>query len=376
MEESEEEDLLNQEDEQTRSVLKSFKSSKIWLPVFIGLGVVTYKLFQNFDPTALKSIQWSPHSLLWLLLAVIILLLRHLAYTIRLFHLSDKSIGFWRCVRLIVIWEFCSAISPSSLGGSAVSVFVLSQEKIGAPKTLAIIVYTVILDSLFFIISVPVMIVLFGVNVIYPTYHAVTDFSEIGYSLLFLYTIILSYGLFFAYGLFISPFQFKRILNLLTRLPFLKKWNTAANKLGDDIIVSAKELATKDLNFHLKSFGLTAAAWAGRFLLVNCLIIALIDNIPYDLIDQLKIFGRQIVMFIFMMFSPTPGAAGFAEFFFGNYIGDYVPKSAALIIALIWRMLTYYAYLMAGVIIIPTWLSGVIKRRREERQAKNSHLPG
>jgi uncharacterized membrane protein YbhN (UPF0104 family) len=76
-------------------------------------------------------------------------------------------------------------------------------------------------------------------------------------------------------------------------------------------------------------------------------------------------------MFIFMMFSPSPGAAGFAEFFFGNYIGDYVPKSAALIIALIWRLLTYYAYLITGVLIIPTWLTGVIKRRRQERENKD-----
>ena len=62
----------------------------------------------------------------------------------------------------------------------------------------------------------------------------------------------------------------------------------------------------------------------------------------------------------------------FAEVFFGNYISDYVPRSAALIIAFIWRLMTYYAYLIAGVIIVPTWLNGVIKRRREERLASKN----
>ena len=141
----------------------------------------------------------------------------------------------------------------------------------------------------------------------------------------------------------------------------------AANKLGDDMIISANNIAERDFKFHFKSFFLTSLAWSCRFILVNCIIIALVNTGDYNFIDQIKIYGRQVVMFIFMMFSPTPGAAGFAEYFFGNYIGDYVPQSAALIIALIWRVLTYYAYLIAGVIIIPTWLTGVIQRRRAER---------
>lgn len=370
MRSEEEKALLEQEDEHTRSVIKSFKSSRIWLPIFLGLGVVIFLLFRNFDATALKSITWSAHSFGWLLLAVIILLIRHLAYTLRLWYLAEGTIGFWKCAKLIVIWEFSSAVSPSSLGGSAVSVFVLSHEKMGAPRTLTIIIYTVVLDSLFFVLSIPLLMLMYGANIIYPSYHSLSDISEIGYSLFFFYFLIVTYGLLFGYGLFYSPIQFKRILNLFTQFPLLKRWNKSALQLGDDMMVSANTIAKKDFKFHLKSFALTSIAWGGRFLLVNCIIIALIDTVSYSLWDQLKIYGRQVVMFVFMMFSPSPGAAGFAEFFFGNYIGDYVPKSAALIIALIWRVLTYYAYLVAGVLIIPTWLTGVIKRRRMEREAK------
>ncbi len=370
MRSEEEKALLEQEDEHTRSVIKSFKSSRIWLPIFLGLGVVIFLLFRNFDATALKSITWSAHSFGWLLLAVIILLIRHLAYTLRLWYLAEGTIGFWKCAKLIVIWEFSSALSPSSLGGSAVSVFVLSHEKLGAPRTLTIIIYTVVLDSLFFVLSIPLLMLMYGANIIYPSYHSLSDISEIGYSLFFFYFLIVTYGLFFVYGLFYSPIQFKRILHFFTQFPLLKRWNKSALQLGDDMMVSANTIAKKDFKFHLKSFALTSIAWGGRFLLVNCIIIALIDTVSYSLWDQLKIYGRQVVMFVFMMFSPSPGAAGFAEFFFGNYIGDYVPKSAALIIALIWRVLTYYAYLVAGVLIIPTWLTGVIKRRRMEREAK------
>jgi glycosyltransferase 2 family protein len=359
---------MEQEDEQTRSVIRSFKSSRIWAPIILGFGVLGYLLFKNFDATALKSIQWNAWSAFWLLMAIIILLIRHLAYTLRLWYLAGGIISFWKCVKLIVIWEFCSAVSPSSLGGSAVSVFVLSNEKLGAPKTLAAIIYTVVLDSLFFILFIPLLTIILGVNVLYPTYTSWADFNEIGYSLLLFYLFVLLYGAFFFYGLFKDPIQFKRILNFFTKLPILKRWNKAANELGNDMILSARELAQKDFPFHAKMFGFTAIAWGGRFLLVNCLIIALIDPISLHPWDQLMIYGRQVVMFVFMMFSPTPGAAGLAELFFGTYIADYVPKGAGYLIAFIWRLLTYYAYLIAGILIIPTWLAGVIKRRTEERR--------
>ena len=152
---------FEKDDEQTRSVLNSFRSSKIWLPILIGLGVVVYKLFSHFDPSALKTIQWNGHSLIWIILAVVFLIIRHLAYTYRLYFLAGGTISFWKCIKLIVIWEFSSAVSPTALGGSAVSVFVLSQEKLGAPRTLATIIYTVVLDSLFFILSIPLLLLIF-----------------------------------------------------------------------------------------------------------------------------------------------------------------------------------------------------------------------
>lgn len=369
--EQREKEEYDQEDEHARTVLNSIKSSKIWLPIFIGLAAITYMLSSSFDTTALKTVTWSPHTTLWLFLAVCFALTRDLFYTFRLYHLAGDVIGFWRCFKLVLIWEFSSAVSPTALGGSAVAVFVLSQEKLSGSRTLATILYTVVLDSLFFVISIPVLILIFGFNIINPTYSGLASIDGVAYSLLFFYCIILTYCLLFAYGLFVNPFQFKKILVYFTSWRLLKRFRTAATKLGDDMVISANELIQKNKRFHIKSFLFTAAAWTCRFIIVNCLIIALIEYISYHPWDQLKIFGRQIMMFLFMMFSPTPGAAGFAEVFFGSFIGDYIPKSAALIIALIWRFLTYYIYLIAGVIIVPTWLTGIIKRRRESRALSN-----
>jgi glycosyltransferase 2 family protein len=58
-----------------------------------------------------------------------------------------------------------------------------------------------------------------------------------------------------------------------------------------------------------------------------------------------------------MLVSPTPGGSGFAEYVFTNYLVDFLPMSSvAVVMALVWRLITYYPYLIAGSIIFPKWL--------------------
>jgi hypothetical protein len=65
------------------------------------------------------------------------------------------------------------------------------------------------------------------------------------------------------------------------------------------------------------------------------------------------------------MVSPTPGGSGISEWLFTNYYGDLIGDvSIALVIALIWRMLSYYIYLIAGCCLLPTYFS----RRKNKTQ--------
>ena len=57
--------------------------------------------------------------------------------------------------------------------------------------------------------------------------------------------------------------------------------------------------------------------------------------------------------------SPTPGGSGVSEWLFTEYYGDMLGNaSVALIIALFWRIITYYVYLIVGVFLAPSMLSG------------------
>jgi hypothetical protein len=53
---------------------------------------------------------------------------------------------------------------------------------------------------------------------------------------------------------------------------------------------------------------------------------------------------------------------------FGGLYSDIVPVGVALLIAIIWRLITYYSYLFAGVVVVPNWINKLLSRRRKSRK--------
>ena len=92
--------------------------------------------------------------------------------------------------------------------------------------------------------------------------------------------------------------------------------------------------------------------WISRFLVVNALFWGFAEAAP-----QAVVFGRQFVVWTLLTISPTPGGSGISEWLFTTFYGDLLPNaSMTLVIAIIWRLLTYYVYLLAGIIFLPLWM--------------------
>ncbi len=351
--------------EQQDDVLQSIKMSKIILPMLIGVAVVVYLMFNQFDIKEFNKITWGTHAFFWIGISVALLVLRHLAYAYRLRVLSDKVFSWKKAIELVFIWEFSSAVSPTSVGGSAVAFFVLSQEKLTVAKTATIVLFTIILDTLFFIGTLPLLYLIFGTEMIRPGVE--TDLSGWSITFYLAYAAMAIYGSIFYYGLFINPIKIKKFLIFLTKNRFFRKRRDAAIKLGDDIIIASKELKAKPFSHKLKAFLATATAWSTRFLLLSMLIIALQSDVALDFFSQLKLYSRLESMYVIMAFSPTPGSAGVAEVLFKGFLTDYLKDdTVSSIIAIIWRVMTYYSYLLIGVLIIPNW----IRKRVADRAKK------
>jgi len=348
--------------------LKSINSTKIFIPILLGLIVVAYLLWKQYDPEEFAKIEWTSHTLIWIFAAMAFLVFRHLAYAMRLRILSGKKFSWKKAIELIFIWEFSSAVSPTSIGGSAVALFVLSNEKLSTAKTATIVLYTVVQDSFFFLLSLPVFIYLLGNGVIHPTLTGLEEFNAWRVSFWTFYTAMAIYAMVFFYGLFLHPENLKRILIGSTKIPFLKRFRKKAINLGNDMIISSEEMRNQNWKFHFGSFMGTAGAWIGRFLLLNCLIIAFVPETSLEFLNQLMLYARQKAMFMLIAFSPTPGGAGIIEMVFGDFLIDFISiGTASVIIAFLWRLMTYYAYLIAGVIVIPNWINKIFINRNIEK---------
>jgi len=334
--------------------------------------MVAFLFWRQFDIEEFKKIEWQSAAWLWLAFAIILLSIRHLAYAARLHILSEGAFSWRKCIELIFIWEFSSAVSPTSVGGSAVALFVLSQERLSTAKTTTIVLYTIVLDTLFFISSIPVLYLLLGPVIIRPGMTSMTEADGWALTFLLAYVFMALYGMFFFYGLFIKPQHGQRLLHWIGGLRLLSRWKDKIQGLGDGFVQASKEIWGREKSFHLKAFGSTAVAWSLRFLLINCLILAIVPGVSDMLIDQFRIYARLETMFVILAFSPTPGGAGFHEYVFGGFLSDYVPVGIALLVALVWRLLTYYSYLIAGVIVIPNWLRNIIAERRKGHSASEA----
>jgi uncharacterized protein (TIRG00374 family) len=319
-----------------------------------------YELITYSD--ALKKISFSFYFFVWISVALLMVVLRVFAYILRLKILTSGDLSWKQCFRVIVLWEFSSAITPSVVGGAAPAVYFISREKIPVGKASAIVMITALLDELFYVIMVPLIILFIGTKNLFPVSLEKEVFGVVlgtkgifiaGYSfILILISIII-------YAIFINPKTFRRILAGIFKIGFLKRWRRGAIQAGDDIIITSREMKDKPFSYWVKAFGATFLSWTARFWVVNFLIL----SINPDLTQHLLVYGRQLVMWVILLISPTPGSSGVAEFAFSGFLSDFIPPLLVGSLAIIWRLLSFYIYIFAGAIILPRWLRATSKKR-------------
>jgi len=287
---------------------------------------------------------------------VLFVFLRDLGYVFRIREVTDRHLTWGRAIYVIILWEFASAVTPSVVGGSAVAAFILHKEGIKLGKALAFVMVTAIMDNLFFVIAAPI-IMLFARGDIFPDSRVLE--LKIGSSLEYLFWV--SYALYAIYsslmaaGLFYRPRVFKWILLKIFSIKWLKKWKYNANEYGDQIIEASRQLKGKSYNYWAMLIVLTIFIWSYRYLMLNALISA---YNAVSITGHLMIFARQIIMWIVMMISPTPGSSGTAEFFFAQFFDEFLMEYT-FVTSITWRLLSYYPYLILGAIFLPRWIRQV-----------------
>lgn len=347
-----------------KKVFKTLSLSKIWFPLGLGVGAALYLSikdggFSKDSLSLMAKTDWR-----YLLLVLLVVIVRDLGYIQRIRLLTHKRLSWLSSFYVIVLWEFSSAVTPSVVGGSVVAIFLLFKEQIKLGKALAYVIVTSIFDNLFFMGAASLG--LFGV---YDTVFAGMSTLEtrVGNSLRLLfwssYLLVSAYTIVMLLAIFVKPQFFRWLLIRATRIRFLRRWQQAAKSHGDEIVLASEALQGERLTYWLKVGLATLVTWSARYLVLNLIIAACV---PLNFADHLAILGKQVIMWTIMLVSPTPGSSGTAEFFhsqlYGSHLGGYT-----LITAVTWRALTYYLYLVLGIICLPRWIKRTASTAQREQ---------
>jgi uncharacterized membrane protein YbhN (UPF0104 family) len=90
-------------------------------------------------------------------------------------------------------------------------------------------------------------------------------------------------------------------------------------------------------------------------------------------VPHAAVLARQLVMWVILLISPTPGSTGIAEILLPAFIGDLTGLGYLALVAVIWRGVTYFPYLFAGALVLPGWLGRTARgagRRQRHRGPK------
>lgn len=334
---------------------------KTALPAAIGIGMVAWLFGNEFSLSRFTQIPWTAHTITAIALAWLCMAGREWGMMWRLRVLTDRELSWRSTFKITMMCEFTSAITPTTAGGSALSMIFLNREGISMGRSTTLTMVTLMLDELFMTIACPIVFLL-------VPYRELLGFGESAFTsgvttaFWIVYAGICLVTLLLYMGAFVAPHRIAAGLDRLFRLPLIRRWHHKVSDLGRSMISTGADLKKRPAKWWIEAFSATATTWISRFLVVNALFWGFAEAAP-----QLVVLCRQFIVWTLLTVSPTPGGSGVSEWLFTNYYGDLIANiSMVLVIAVLWRIITYYVYLIIGVILVPHWLKGKKKNGAPE----------
>ena len=148
--------------EENNNPFSKIKTVRIIYPILIGLGVILFMFYREFDPSAFNVVNITWISIAYFAIAVLMMLIRDFGYILRLRILTYNELTWFQSFRIVMLWEFTSAITPSAIGGTSVAILYLNKEGISLGRSSAVVMATSFLDEFYFIIMFPLLIIVVG----------------------------------------------------------------------------------------------------------------------------------------------------------------------------------------------------------------------
>ena len=130
------------------------------LPVAIGMLAVAYMFYHEYENFDFSNLQLTWDSIWFFLLAFLFMAGRDFGLTWRFRTLTDHDITWGQALRVNMLCEFTSAVTPSTVGGSSFGLIYLTGEGLQLGRSTAIMITTLFLDELFYVVACPLVLAL------------------------------------------------------------------------------------------------------------------------------------------------------------------------------------------------------------------------
>jgi uncharacterized membrane protein YbhN (UPF0104 family) len=347
---------------------KQVSKTRIILPMLFSIGISAYLIAFNFKPAALGAIHFTPKLLLGLVLALVALLVRDAAFVYKVRLSSGEKLSWRRALTTVIMWEFGAAITPK-IGEVAFTLFVLKRSGLTFGRSTGVVVLNAFLDSAVFSVVFGILYLFMGHHILFVqadcadlagdslVQRLILEVRHLAENAWIGYAFFCAGAVFLGIALFALPQTAKRFFYALGRMKFLKRFQHGINHLGDEIEITAREYKNQTWWFWIRMTTATLINWVARYSIVNALVFAFaVTTTP----NMLEVFARQYVLWIFLVIPTTPGASGWAEISFIALNCEFMPVGLSAAIALVWRIYTYYLYLLVGVTVLPGWLKNTV----------------
>ncbi|MFJ5298875.1 lysylphosphatidylglycerol synthase transmembrane domain-containing protein [Pseudomonas sp. SLFW] len=247
---------------------------------------------------------------------------------------SANGLGMRKSLGVVMATEFAYSATPGGSGAPLTLVALLSRCGIGPAKSTAAFATDQLNDLVFFLLA------LIGI-LIYAVFHKLSENLE---WMLIASALLIGAGLCVCAGF--ARYHRRIILFNGRLLKRLKRKNASRIRWARKLLHFRDALAETWKMPHrvlFKVFLLTCVHWGLRY---SVLYLALL-GLGVD-IDWAWTFLVQMLSLSAGQFSLSPGGAGAAELTSAALLAPMVGKSTAAAAILIWRIVTYYFYLVAG----------------------------
>ena len=282
----------------------------------------------------------------YLLIILCLILFNWVGHAIRIVlwtRYLKKQFKFKDALRIAVYTELGCSVTPTIIGGGPIKLALLIKNGLSTGKAGFLTLFNGVED---FIMYSTVLAVAF----VHSRETVFKIFSSIGTAFQnnWRMVVIIILGIIILRWVLLKSGLLKN--KSLIPLKYQDSWNKLMNELKGgwkEMLESFNTVRKDGFRYFIVSFTILLMQWISKFSVLLVLLWALnIDFKPF------QVYIQQWIVYLTMIFIPTPGATGGAEATFFLLFEKQIPKDLLPLIISTWRFFMYYLMLFLAVFLV------------------------